>query len=64
MLGKILETMFANEPRIKFIVPDGGNERNWYLVADLGLKAKFMCFHGDQIRGHAGIPGMDTIKKY
>jgi len=63
MLGKIMQTMFANEPRIKFIVPDGGNERNWYLVADLGVKAKFMCFHGDQIRGHAGIPWYGYNKK-
>jgi hypothetical protein len=63
MLGRILKMMFAHEPRIKFIVPEGGNERNWYLVANLGIKAKFMCFHGDQIRGHAGIPWYGYNKK-
>tara|TARA_R100000329_G_C7612769_1_gene217498 strand:- start:1058 stop:2128 length:1071 start_codon:yes stop_codon:yes gene_type:complete len=63
MLGRILKMMFAHEPRIKFIVPEGGNERNWYLVANLGMKAKFMCFHGDQIRGHAGIPWYGYNKK-
>jgi len=63
MLGRILKMMFAHEPRIKFIVPEGGNERNWYLVANLGVKAKFMCFHGDQIRGHAGIPWYGYNKK-
>ena len=51
MLGRILDTMFAGEKRIKFIVPDGQNDRNWYTVANLGKKAKFLCFHGDQIRG-------------
>ena len=59
MLGKILETMFANEKRIKFIVPD----KTWYLVADLGKKAKFLCFHGDNIRGSMGLPFYGYNKK-
>jgi hypothetical protein len=63
MLGKILETMFASEKRIKFIIPAGKHDRNWYSVADLGDKAKFLCFHGDQIRGHAGIPWYGYNKK-
>jgi Icc-related predicted phosphoesterase len=63
MLGRILDTMFAGEKRIKFIVPDGQNDRNWYTVANLGKKAKFLCFHGDQIRGHAGIPWYGYNKK-
>ena len=63
MLGRILKMMFAHEPRIKFIVPEGGNERNWYLVANLGVKAKFMCFHGDNIRGTMGVPFYGYNKK-
>jgi len=59
MLGKILETMFTNEKRIKFIVPDN----NWYLVADLGSKSKFLCFHGDNIRGSMGLPFYGYNKK-
>ena len=35
MLGKILDTMFANEKRIKFHIPEGVDQ-HWYTVADLG----------------------------
>ncbi len=33
MLGKILSTMFANEKRIKFHIPEGVDQ-HWYAVAD------------------------------
>tara|TARA_R110002074_G_scaffold202755_1_gene370604 strand:- start:2610 stop:3662 length:1053 start_codon:yes stop_codon:yes gene_type:complete len=59
MLGKILETMFRNEPRMKFHIPD----RSWYTIADLGVKAKFLCFHGDNIRGSMGLPFYGYNKK-
>jgi len=62
MLGKILSTMFANEKRIKFHIPEGVDQ-HWYTVADLGVKAKFLCFHGDNIRGSMGLPFYGYNKK-
>ena len=62
MLGKILQTMFKGEKRIKFIIPEGV-DNHWYTVANLG-KLLVLCFHGDNIRGTMGVPFMDTIKKY
>tara|TARA_R100000808_G_C2141815_1_gene149641 strand:- start:815 stop:1873 length:1059 start_codon:yes stop_codon:yes gene_type:complete len=63
MLGKILETMFEKEKRINFVIPEGGTAKNWYTVADLGEKAKFLCFHGDNIRGSMGLPFYGYNKK-
>lgn len=63
MLGKILETMFANEKRIKFIVPDGDKQKHWYTIANLGEKCKILCFHGDNIRGSMGLPFYGYNKK-
>src|SRR6056300_511664 len=62
MLGKILDTMFAGEKRIKFHIPEGV-DNHWYTVADLGEKAKFFCFHGDNIRGSMGVPFYGYNKK-
>tara|TARA_Y100000004_G_scaffold171545_1_gene207620 strand:- start:406 stop:1461 length:1056 start_codon:yes stop_codon:yes gene_type:complete len=59
MLGKILQTMFEGQKRIKFHVPD----KSWYTVADLGVKAKFLLFHGDNIRGTMGVPFYGYNKK-
>lgn len=59
MLGKILQTMYENEKRIKFHVPT----KSWYTVADLGVKAKFLLFHGDNIRGTMGVPFYGYNKK-
>lgn len=63
MLGKILETMFAKEKRIKFIIPEGDKKKNWYTVANLGDKCKILCFHGDNIRGSMGLPFYGYNKK-
>ena len=62
MLGKILDTMFAGEKRIKFNIPEGV-DNHWYTVANLGEKAKFFCFHGDNIRGSMGVPFYGYNKK-
>jgi hypothetical protein len=62
MLGKILQTMFADEKRITFHIPEGV-DNHWYQVADLGDKAKFLCFHGDNIRGSMGVPFYGYNKK-
>ena len=62
MLGKILDTMFKGEKRINFIIPEGV-DNHWYTVANLGEKAKFFCFHGDNIRGSMGVPFYGYNKK-
>ena len=59
MLGKIMETMFKNEPRMKWHIP----EKKWYTIADLGVKAKFFCFHGDNSRRSMGLPFYGYNKK-
>lgn len=57
MLLRIVASLFesAGEKRITFEIPDGGAERNWYAIDDVG-GYRAMLFHGDQVRGHAGIP--------
>src|SRR5665213_1665658 len=62
MLGKLVQMLMANEPRIKFTVPDGKGERNWYAIARAGNYSA-LCIHGDQIRGHSGFPWYGLGKK-
>lgn len=35
----------------------------WWAVADLGEKARFLLLHGDQVRGFAGIPWYGWMRK-
>lgn len=49
MLYRILDHIFANEPRINFVIPDGPGERNWYDVAEIGNYRTLLC-HGDQFQ--------------
>lgn len=63
MLGNIMSQLFANEPRMKWHVAYKKNERAWYTVANLGRKARFFLFHGDQVRGFAGFPWYGFGKK-
>ena len=53
----IVRTMFdrAGEKRVSFHIPEGGRERNWYAVDRIGNYSSLL-FHGDQIRGHSGVP--------
>lgn len=63
MLYKIVEMSFQHEKRISFSIPEGEGERNWYEVANLGDRLKFMLFHGDQVRGFGGFPWYGFGKK-
>lgn len=47
MLYRIVQLMFENEKRIKFIIPDGRGERNWYAIDTIG-NYKSLLIHGDQ----------------
>jgi len=41
--------------RIDFPEPVTANERHWYALHEV-MGRKWMLFHGDQVRGYAGIP--------
>lgn len=62
MLGKLVQMLLKNEKRIKFVVPDGRGDRNWYSIARVGNYSA-LCIHGDQIRGHSGFPWYGLGKK-
>jgi hypothetical protein len=62
MLYKIVEQIMVGEPRIKFNIPDGKGERNWYGILREGDYSALMI-HGDQIRGHSGFPWYGLGKK-
>jgi hypothetical protein len=55
MLGKIVQMAMSGEPRFTMTVPDGRGDRNWYAVVEEG-DWKALLFHGDQMRGHSGLP--------
>jgi len=77
MLGQILNQMFAGEDRVRFILADddrpsdgyengkgsaGKGERNWYMVGEIG-EYRPLLIHGDQFRGHSGLPFYGFQKK-
>lgn len=47
MLYRITQLMFENEKRIKFVIPDGRGDRNWYAIDKIGNYSS-MLIHGDQ----------------
>jgi hypothetical protein len=53
----------ASGSKTKFLIPDGGREKNWYHVADVG-GYRTLLFHGDQIKGgFGGFPWYGFGKK-
>lgn len=48
LLYKIVEHMFANEPRVTFNIPDGDGESNFYAVDTIGDYGTLLI-HGDQM---------------
>lgn len=59
MLYQITRMVLDGEDRLSWQMP----ERDWYTVADLGDKARFLLLHGDNVRGHAGIPWYGWTRK-
>ena len=51
MLYQIVRMVLEGESRLSWQLAD-----DWYTVADLGDRCRFLCLHGDQVRGWAGIP--------
>lgn len=62
MLYRILALLMRDEPRFELIMTDPVGERNWYHVVEIG-DYKALLIHGDQIRGHSGIPWYGIQKK-
>lgn len=60
MLYRIIQHIFADEPRITFNIPDGPHERNWYAIDTIGNYSTLL-FHGDQIKSFGSQYGF--IKK-
>lgn len=60
----IVRSMFdrAGEKRVSFVIPEGGNERKWYAIDRIGSYSTLL-FHGDQVRGHSGIPWYGFAKR-
>lgn len=56
------QSQVFEEPRITFNIPDGTGLRSWYAL-DRVFDWGFLCCHGDQINGWAGIPFYGTQKK-
>jgi len=48
LLYKIVDHMFANEPRVDFNIPDGHGESNFYAVDSIG-EYNTLLIHGDQL---------------
>lgn len=62
MLYKITQQLLEGEKRLTWDIPDGDRERNWYSVARVG-NYNALLLHGDQFRGHSGIPWYGIQKK-
>jgi len=56
MLYRIVQQLLASEKRLSWTIPDGGRERYWYAIDQIGTYS-CLLFHGDQVRGgFAGMP--------
>ena len=62
MLYRITATVLGGEKRLTWHMPDPAGERNWYVVAEIG-RYRSLLLHGDQFRGHSGIPWYGIQKK-
>lgn len=51
MLYQITSQLLEDQPNVTWHISN-----DWWHVADLGEKCRFMLLHGDQVRGYNGIP--------
>lgn len=58
MLYRVLDHIFANEERIKFVIPDGPGQRSWYDIDTIGNYSSLLM-HGDQF---LSIQSLNTVK--
>lgn len=63
MVYRVTKLLLRNEPRIEFNIADReGAESAWYKIMQVGNYSALL-FHGDQVRGHSGIPWYGFQKK-
>lgn len=62
MVYRVAKLLLRDEPRCTFTMSDPEGEAAWYLVMRLGNYSALLI-HGDQIRGHSGIPWYGFQKK-
>lgn len=55
MLVEVTRQVLANEPRLTWAPVFTPGERHWYALDYIG-KHGWLLFHGDQVRGFAGVP--------
>lgn len=59
---KTAEMLLRDERRLTWNIPDGHGESSWYAIDRIGDVAS-MCFHGYNLKGHAGFPWYGLGKK-
>lgn len=62
MVYRVAKLMLRDEPRVKFNMSDPDGEAAWYMIMRLGNYSALLI-HGDQIRGHSGIPWYGIQKR-
>ena len=63
MVYRVVKLLLRNEPRLEFNIADrDGAESAWYGLLEVGNYTALL-FHGDQIRGHSGLPWYGFQKK-
>lgn len=63
MVYRLVKLLLRDEPRVEFNIADlAGPESSWFKIMEIGNYSALL-FHGDQIRGHSGIPFYGLQKK-
>ena len=62
MAYRVTQMVLDREQRLTWNIPDGPKERNWYAVERIGAYSTLLL-HGDQFRGHSGMPWYGIQKK-
>ena len=57
MLYQIVSQIVV-DPRVKWAIAE-----DWWVIADLGERSRFLLAHGHQIRGYNGLPWYGFLKK-
>lgn len=63
MVYRVSKLLLRDEPRLEFNIADlDGPEASWFKIMEVGNYSALL-FHGDQIKGHSGIPFYGLQKK-
>lgn len=63
MVYRVVKLLLRDEPRLEMNIADlDGPESSWFKIMEVGSYSALL-FHGDQVRGHSGIPWYGFQKK-